>query len=133
MLSSQRIFITAAILLLATPVLAGETLTLEMKAPPPGTKFSETGVLGISMKVNIKAGAKVIEQAFSSGTDKKKEVEVLASEGDIITKARVTYTAHKETQTQGAAPPNSVSKSFAGKTYILERTANPLTVRTSRG
>ena len=85
-----RLSVAIAALLLATPAFAGDTLTLTMSPPPPGTKFVEASALNLEINVELSMGpGKSIKQAFSAKTTKKRDVEVLATEADVITKAKV--------------------------------------------
>lgn len=128
-----RLTIAAVVLLIAAPAAAKGPITITQKAPPAGTKFTESGDLNVDMKVAIKFGQKNIKQSFASKAKKVKEVEVLASEGETITKAKVTYKIHKETKTQSGKPPASSEKPFVGKSYILERKGEELVVTDAQG
>jgi hypothetical protein len=128
-----RLVIALAILLVAVPASAGDAVTIVKKAPPAGTKYTELGDLAVDMKVSVKFGQKSIKQSFASKTKKAKSVEVLASSGEIISKAKITYTAHAETKTQSGKPPQTSSKPFVGKVYILERKGEQLIVTDEQG
>jgi hypothetical protein len=129
-----RLSIAIAALLLATPAFAGDTLTLTMSPPPPGTKFVEASSLNLEINVELSMGpGKSINQAFSAKTTKKRDVEVLATEGDVITKAKGEDVDYTETATQSMAPPKKTIKPYVGKTYLLERKSGRLVITDEQG
>ena len=132
-MTTVRLVIALAALIVASPALAGGSVTIDKKAPPAGTRYTEAGDLAVNMKVAVKFGQKDIKQTFTTKTHKSKDVEVLASEGEIITKARVTYTAHAETKNQSGKPAESVNKPYVGKTYVIERKGEELVVTDQQG
>ncbi len=133
MTTTARLVIAVAVLLVATPALAAGPVSINKKAPPAGTTFTESGDLAVDMKVAVKFGQKNIKQSFASKTTKRKQVEVLASKGEVITKARITYKTHTETKTQSGKPPATSDKPFVGKSYILERKDEELIVTDEQG
>jgi len=112
---ARAALLLAPALLLTSPAGADPgSVTLGAKAPPVGTKYAEEK--SSSFEMTVEADGKSIPVQMSE--KQKKKVEVLATKGDAITKAKITYEIDQKSQKQGTVQGGGASK-IEGKTYTL--------------
>jgi len=96
---------------------AGEGLQLPAPAPKVGDKVTEVETMGMKMSIETAPGKTAdIVQAKHHETIK----EVLAVDGGVITKIKLTYKDKKETQSAGGKLKDEVVPTV-GKTYVVWR------------
>lgn len=106
---------------------SADSITIKAAAPAVGAKWSEEKVQVMTLKINEKGG---VTELVREGTEKK-QVEVLALTGNVVTKAKVAYDI-VEKQTVGGKIQEMPSP-VTGKTYVLDASNGKLAITTDAG
>lgn len=113
---------TAALLLCALPQVAlakGPTTTISEKALPVGTVVEQTQSSKLGMKMDISFNGQAQHREVSEESKTVQQVEVLATEGQRITKAKVTYKSQSQTKTEDGKSNQMPAPAYLNKTYTV--------------
>lgn len=107
---------------------AGEGIKLPRPAPKVGDKRVESEAMAMDMTIDDKG----TKHSIKTTRNKVEAREVLAVDGDRVTKFKVTYTTIEEGQTVDGKPRTKPS-AVAGKTYIVEVSPDKIAVTNEAG
>ncbi len=108
-------------------------LTVTVKAPAVGDKREEKGNSEMQLDLSMKLGAKTKEAKIGILESTVKNEEVLAVDGKAITKAKMTYTEKKKTETSDGKERKRPKNPIEGKTYVLEMKGGKLEITDEKG
>lgn len=108
-------------------------VTFTRKPPKVGVKREELSVMKMSFSMDVDPGnGKPIRQETSIAETNKKTQELLALDGEIPTKVKVTFDRDEEAMTEGGNERKTPSK-IAGKTYVVEAKDGKIVVSDAAG
>ena len=127
-----RLFFIASILLVSSLATAAE-VRISKSAPPPGTTITYTMASELNFNIQLTMGENKQTKKIAQTERKKKKVLVIASQGQEITKARMTYVEAVTSEMEGgkAKPPNR--SPIVGKTYVVEAIDGRVVVKNEQG
>jgi hypothetical protein len=116
------------------PAPAPTTLVFKKKTPPVGTKMLTKSSSETTVNMTLEGVGPKPRSITTTRIDRKEKIdEVLAIEGDLVTKVKVTYTVDASDHTADGRKVPAPKSPIQGKTYIVEAAKGKLTVTTEKG
>jgi hypothetical protein len=111
-----------------------EEVTFTRLVPPVGTVSTETGQIGMTLKVTISIPGKVDENADEAKQDTiRKRETVLASDAETITSVKVEYQLATEDEKNKEGKTETTPKIVQGRAYQLTRENKRLVITDLEG
>lgn len=109
------------------------TLTVTVKAPAVGDKREAKDTSEMDLVLSIALGKKPKEVKLLMQESTVKTEEVLAVDGKAITKAKVTYTEKKKTETEDGKEKKRPKSPIEGKSYVVELKNGKVVITDEKG
>lgn len=110
-----------------------QEVTFKKATPAVGETNATTEEMKMSNKISVSANGNVIQEVDQKMQETKaSKMTVLAVDGKKITKIKVTYKKKEAKQDVGQGPMNKSSK-LVGKTFILSKSGDAVTVTDEAG
>ncbi len=113
---------------------AADTLTVTVAPLVVGGKSEEKAMDDLKFKINVdlapKPAVEVNQEEINNSVTK---TEILATDGKLITKARVSYVSEKKTKTKDGKDQPQTANPRVGKTYVLELKDGKLVITDEKG
>ncbi|MCO5167257.1 MAG: hypothetical protein M9894_12965 [Planctomycetes bacterium] len=123
----------AALLLVASAATAEETVTLTWRPPAEGSTRTDTKHMEMKLNLVVRLNGQVVQDAnMSMREDEETAVTVQAVTGDAASKVQVEYRRAEKVQAQDQVEERATSPTL-GKTYVVERKGEELTVTAADG
>lgn len=106
--------------------------TFSYKMPTVGSKRDDTSAMSMSLTVDPTGTGKAQKSEMAMAESVHKTEEVMAVNGDAVTKVKVKYESY-DTKATEAGKEKKKSSPLAGKTYLVEAKDGKIEVRDEKG
>jgi hypothetical protein len=115
----------------AAAAASGE-ITFSRQPPAVGAKFANTNSMKMEFEITGKAEGQEINSKSTSTESSKYTVEYLATDGEAVTRGKLTYTEKKTTDVEDGEVKETV-KPVANKSYLVEQKGDDVEIKPATG